>query len=79
MSDPKKVPEKVVKDPLGHEGVTESPFDLPVDEKSYDEVRENVEPSAVPTPTAPDDERNASRSQTDGMNEHIPQSVPRDY
>lgn len=79
MSDPKKYPDDVVKDPLGKEGVTESPDDLPADEETYHEVRDSDDPARVPTPTAPDDARNTLREQTTNMNDHIPQGVPPDF
>lgn len=68
---------------VGKPGVTESDFDLEVDDQSYSrcasEPGKPHDPQDCPTPTAPDDDENAKRSQTRNMNDHIKQSIPLDY
>ena len=79
MSEPNKKA-KPAQDPLlGQEGVTDSPFDLPADKDSYEKVKEAQSPTAVATPTSPDDDKNTRRAQTENMNAHIPQAVPPDF
>ncbi len=79
MSEHNKRQDHVVKDPLGQDGVTESPHDLPADEATYEDVKKAEDPTKVPTPTSPDDEKNTVRAQTENMNEHIAQNVPPDF
>ena len=68
-------------DALGKPGVTESDFDLP-----HDNIRDpnllgksRKVPFDPVTPTAPDDEHNSKRVQTNTMNEHLKQNVPPDF
>ncbi|HHT07619.1 MAG: hypothetical protein ACOYI6_07885 [Christensenellales bacterium] len=59
---------------LGKPGVTESAFDPP--EGSQPSKKSSQQPL---TPTAPDDEENVKRMQTNTMNEHLKQNVPYDF
>ena len=68
---------------IGKPGVTESEYDRGMEERPYQRCGsgpcETDDLVDCPTPTAPDDEANAKRSQTNHMNDHIKQNVPRDY
>lgn len=66
---------------LGKPGVHESDFDPPQDDVSDPKLAEQAkkDPLKPVTPTAPDDEHNAKRVQTNTMNEHLKQNVPPDF
>ena len=68
-------------DALGKPGVTESDFDLPHDNLRDPNLIEKLRKANHVhfTPTAPDDEHNAKRVQTNTMNEHLKQNVPPDF
>jgi len=69
-------------DGIGKPGVTDTDFDLgakypPKGQKAPQ--RPGDDPLAYATPTAPDDDMNVRRSQTNNMNEHLKQNVPPDF
>lgn len=69
-------------DGIGKPGVTDTDFDLdakypPKGKKAA--VNPADDPLAYASPTAPDDDLNVRRSQTNNMNEHLKQNVPPDF
>ena len=61
---------------IGKPGVTESAFDL---EPAGHGEEAAKDPLSSPTHTAPDDDLDVRRSQTNNMNEHLKQNVPPDF
>lgn len=59
-------------DAIGRDGVQESDFDLEAGQPAD-------EPLTGASPTAPDDDLNVKRSQTNNMNGHLKQNVPPDF
>lgn len=67
---------------IGKPGVTDSEYDLDIrrpGENGGQTVNTGNDPLSSATPTAPDDDLNVKRSQTNNMNEHLKQSVPPDF
>ena len=69
-------------DHIGKPGVTESEYDLDIQhpgQNGRQQESKGKDPLSSATPTAPDDDLNVKRSQTNNMNEHLKQSVPPDF
>ncbi len=67
---------------IGDFGVKESAFDLKtrnVNSHPEEQASISTEPMAHTSPTYPEDDLNAKRSQTNNMNDHLNQGVPPDY
>ncbi len=67
---------------IGKPGVTESEYDLEIKRPGRDGDQPGKtasDPLSSATPTAPDDDLNVKRSQTNNMNEHLKQAVPPDF